>query len=233
MPLTVVRLRLFTCSLIFIFLLSGCGRFGGLSKTMEANYLKYRIEYMDKMAGDIPTRFLPAQMDSYYTKHFVLTRIEGLFNQFSLIQIADLKRKRVTTLLNFFGNRVFYKGTHGELPAGIKELEQMEYRFTGDTSVIGGLNSERIEIDTGKEQFDIYITRDFSVRQPNIVTPYHTIDSPLTDFPIQLSKLKMHLSCIGFESKTVESELFKVPENYRSVSRLEMEEIINSLFTKE
>ena len=200
---------------------------------MEANYVKYKIAYLDKMAGDIPTRFLPAQMDSYYTKHYVLTRIEGLFNQFSLIQIADLKRKRVTTLLNFFGNRVYYKGDQGELPAGVKELGQIEYRFTGETSVIGGLNSERIEIGTGKDRFDIYVTEDFSVRQPNIVTPYHTIDATLTDFPIQLSMLKMRLSCIGFESKTVESKLFKVPENYRSVSRLEMEEIINSLFTKE
>jgi hypothetical protein len=43
----------------------------------------------------------------------------------------------------------------------------------------------------------------------------------------------MRLSCIGFESKTIESENFKVPDNYRSVSRQEMEEIINSLFTKE
>ena len=200
---------------------------------MDANYVKYKIEYLDKMAGDIPTRFLPAQMDSYYTKHYVLTRIEGLFNQFSLIQVADLKRKRVTTMLNFFGNRVYYKGNHGELPAGIKELKQKEYRFTGETSVIGGLNSERIEIGTGKDKFDIYVTKDFSVRQPNIVTPYQNIDAPLTDFPIQLSMLKMRLSCIGFESKTVESELFKVPDNYRSVSRLEMEEIINSLFTKD
>jgi hypothetical protein len=204
-----------------------------LPKTLEASYVKYRIEYMEKMAGDIPTRYLPAQMDSYYTKNFVLTKIEGLFNQFSLVQIADLKRKRVTTLLNFFGNRVFHKGMHGELPAGVKELDQMEYRYTGEKSVIGGLNSERIEIETGNELFDIYSTRDFSVRQPNIVTPYYSIDFPLTDFPIQLSMLKMRLSCIGFESKTIESEIFKIPENYRSVSRGEMEEIINSLFTKE
>jgi hypothetical protein len=204
-----------------------------MPRTMEANYVKYKIAYLDKMAGDIPTRFLPSQMDSYYTRHFVLTRIEGLFNQFSLIQIADLKRKRVTTMLNFFGNKVYYKGTQGELPAGVKELKQMEYRYTGETSVIGGLQSERIEIGKGRDQFDIYVTSDFSVRQPNIVTPYHTINDPLTDFPIQLSKLKMRLSCIGYESKTVESVLFKVPEDYRAVSRQEMEEIINSLFTKD
>jgi len=229
----VSRIRLLTCSLLFTLLLNGCDRFSLLPKTLNSSYLKYQIEYMEKMAGDIPTRYLPARMDCYYTKHFVLTRIEGLFNQFSLVHIADLKQKRVTTMLNLFGNRVFYQGHHGELPAGIKELDQMEYRFTGETTVIGGLTSERIEIHAGKELFNIYSTRDFSAKQPNIVTPYHTIDFPLTDFPIQLSKLKMRLSCIGYESKTVESEIFKIPESYRSVSRLEMEEIINSLFTKD
>ncbi|MEN8203346.1 MAG: hypothetical protein ABFS28_12180 [Bacteroidota bacterium] len=228
-----MRTRLLICSFILAFLLSACERFTGLPKTMEANYVKYSIEYMEKMAGDIPTRYLPAQMDSYYTKHYVLTRIDGLFNQFSLVQIADLKRKRVTTVLNFFGNRVFYRGAHGELPAGVKELNQLEYRYTGEKSVIGGLNSERIEIDTGKELFNVYSTKDFSVRQPNIVTPYQSINFPLTDFPIELSMLKMRLSCIGFESKIIESEIFKIPENYRSVSRQEMEEIINSLFTKD
>jgi hypothetical protein len=232
-PMVLIRTRLILCSILLAVLISACERISVLPKTLDASYVKYRIEYLEKMAGDIPTRYLPAQMDSYYTKNFVLTKIEGLFNQFSLIQIADLKRKRVTTLLNFFGNRVFYKGSHGELPAGIKELEQVEYRYTGEKTIIGGLNSERIEIDTGNELFNVYTTRDFSVRQPNIVTPYHKIDLPLTDFPIQLSMLKMRLSCIGFESKTIESENFKVPDNYRSVSRQEMEEIINSLFTKE
>jgi hypothetical protein len=229
----VKRIRLIFLSLIAVCVLTACERFNSIPKTLEASYVKYKIEYVDKMAGDIPTRYLPAQMDSYYTKHYVATRIEGLFNQFSLVHIADLKRKRVTTLLNFFGNRVFYKGTNGELPAGIKALDQAEYRYTGEKSVIGGLNSERIEIDTGNELFNIYSTTDLSVRQPNIVTPYNSIDSPLTEFPIQLSKLKMRLSCVGFESKTVESEIFKIPNNYRSVSRQEMEEIINSLFTKE
>ena len=185
------------------------------------------------MAGDIPTRILPSKMDSYYTEYYVLTRIEGFFNQFSLVQIANLKHKEVTTLLNFFGNKVYYQGEKGELPAGIEKPKQLNFRLTGETSVIGGLNSEKIEVDTGEEQFNIYFTKDFSVRRPNIITPYHSIDFPLSDFQIQLSLLKMHLSCAEFETKIIKSEIFEIPEDYRSVSRQVMEEIINSLFTKE
>ena len=89
-------------------------------------------------------------------------------------------------------------GSSGELPAAIIEARQYDLQFTGETEVIGGLNSEKVEVDTGDEQYNIYYTKDFTVRRPNISTPYHSIDFPLSDFRIQLSLLKMHLSCAEF-----------------------------------
>jgi hypothetical protein len=200
---------------------------------MEAHYMKYHISYLENMAGDVPTRILPARMDSWYTDYFVVTRINGFFNQFSLIQIADLRNKRVTTLLNLFGNKVYTRGGKGELPAGIIAPLEMHIQNTGKQSVIGGLNSEQVQIDTGDESYNMYYTRDFSVRRPNLSTPYRTINYPLSDFRIQLSYLKMHLTCTEYDSRIIESEMFTVPDEYRLVTRPVMEEIINSLFTKE
>lgn len=200
---------------------------------MEAHYMKYHISYLENMAGDVPTRILPARMDSWYTDYFVVTRINGFFNQFSLIQIADLRNKRVSTLLNLFGNKVYSRGGKGELPAGIIAPLEMHIQNTGEQSVIGGLNSEQVQIDTGSESYNMYYTRDFSVRRPNLSTPYRTINYPLSDFRIQLSYLKMHLTCTEYDSRIIESEMFTVPDEYRLVTRPVMEEIINSLFTKE
>ena len=211
----------------------GCRRNVHLPETVEAHYIQYKIEYMEATAGDIPTRILPSTMQSWYTNHHVLTKIEGFFSQFSLIQISDLRHRRVTTLLNFFGNKVYYRSGQGELPAGIKAPDHLNFINTGENSVIGGLHSKRVEVDTGEEQFSIYYTDDFSVRRPNISTPYRSIGKPLSEFPIQLSYLKMRLSCNFYDSRMVESEIFMIPDEYRAVSRLTMEEIINSLFTKD
>jgi hypothetical protein len=223
--------------LSFLFLASllsySCRRPISLPETVKAQYIQYEIDYLTSMAGDIPTRILPPQMDAWYTEYFVVTKIEGFFNQFSLIQIADLKNKRVSTLLNFFGNKVYYRGDKGELPAGIVAPAKLNFRNTGESSVIGGLNSEQVEVSTGDEVFNIYFTRDFSVPRPNLSTPYDAIDHPLSDFRIQLSYLEMHLSCTLNESRMIESEIFMIPEEYRPVTRPLMEEIINSLFTKE
>jgi hypothetical protein len=230
---TVFRKYLLTLLLILTVLPNGCRRSSGLPEMLDSYYLEYEIRYLEERAGDIPTRILPKTMEAYYTKYYVLTKIEGFFNQFSLIQVADLRRRRVSTLLNFFGNKVFYEGGYGELPAGVVEPDRLDCRFTGENRIIGGLNSERVEVDTGEAQFSIYCTRDFSVRRPNISTPYRSVDYPLTDFRIQLSMLKMQLTCTGLTRKYVESKIFSIPDEYREVDRESMERIINSLFTKE
>ncbi|MGW8315628.1 MAG: hypothetical protein ACWGNV_08510 [Bacteroidales bacterium] len=219
--------------LVILLFLSSCSRNRNLPEEMTAHHIKYQIEYLEERAGDIPTRILPEQMDAYYTEHFVLSRITGFLEQFTLTQIADLRHERVTTLLRFFDSRVYYEGENGELPVAIIEPKVMKWKMTGETAVIGGLHSERVEVDTGEEQYSIYMTRDFDVRHPNITTPYRSIDYPLSEFRVQLSLLKMHLSCTDFDTETIESEVFEVPPGYSPVSKKDMERIINSLFTKE
>ena len=185
------------------------------------------------MAGDVPTKVLPKKMDAFYSKQFVYTRIDGFFNQFTLVQIANLKQDQVITLLDFFGTHVSYTGTKGELPACIKEPEQLEMKYTKDTATLGGFLSQKIEVKTRDEHFDIYYSPEIKVRNANISTPYQTVKHPLTAFRIQLSHLKMDLSCKNSEYKTVDSELFSIPEEYKAVNRAAMEEIINNLFTKD
>ena len=108
-----------------------------------------------------------------------------------------------------------YTGKPGELPAGIKELDQLVLHFTNDTATIGGLLSERIEVETADEQYDIYCTPEIRVRRPNISTPYQTVKHPLTAFRIQLSHLKMDLSCKKSQFKSIDSEMFTIPEEYK------------------
>ena len=224
---------LFPLLILLSLLTVSCQRYGRLPETLESHYLRYHISYLESMAGDVPTRILPATMHSWYTDYFVVTEIQGFFSQFSLIQIADLRNKRVSTLLNVFGSKVYHRGDKGELPAGIIAPSELDIQNTGEQSVIGGLQSEQVKIDTGSETYNMYFTRDFSVREPNLSTPYSSINHPLTDFHIQLSKLKMHLTCTKYETRTIESDISLVPKDYKPVTREVMEEIINSLFTKE
>ena len=219
-------------SLILVSL--SCKRPAAPGELVPAHHVSYKVSYMDRMAGDIPTNILPKTLEAYYSRHHVCTIINGFMNQFRLVQIADLRHRRVSTLLTFFGTEVFYTGEPGELPAGIADPGSLDLIFTGDTVSIGGLLSERIRVSSPSKEFDIYCTDEFSSRRPNLCTPYHEVDQPLTRFIIRLSYLDMELTCKDYRFEEVDAGIFGIPPTFlRASSRKEMEDIINNLFTKE
>lgn len=219
--------------LILLLIFHGCNKSKDTGSTEEADFIKYKVVYLENMAGDIPTRMLPNEMEAYYSKRFILTRIQGFFGQFSLTQVANLKQNSVTTMLNFFGNKVYYVGKKGEIPAGIVKLNDPEVRMTDDTIRICGMLAYKAEIQEDNMKYNVYYTKDIDIKSPNITTPYNFIDYVLSDFRVQLSILKMRLIMSQHETTQVNSTLFEIPQEYEQVSRETMESIINSLFTKE
>jgi len=211
----------------------GCRMETKAPEHFHSHYLKYEIEYLEDMAGDIPTRILPSVFEAHYGEAHVYSRIRGFLNQFTLVQIADLKKRRVTTMLQFFGNKVYAVSSPGQLPAGIVSPGKLRYRRTGYKEEIGGLTSEALEVHGPDGTFKIWYTREIPVHHPNLSTPYPSVKHPLTRFRVQLSQLKMQLQCTSYESREMPSEILEVPEDYKQVSHENMEEIINSLFTKE
>lgn len=210
-----------------------CKRTGSVPEQLEADYIEYQVNYLESMAGDIPTKMLPDIMKSYYSKRYIMTSINGFFGQFSLVQVADLRKNTVTTMLNFFGNKVYYTGEKGEIPAGIAGLENPRVSLTNDTVQICGMVSKKAIIETDDEQFEVYFTEEIDIESPNITTPYRFIEHVLSDFRVQLSILKMQLVMHHHEKTTVGSDIFAVPDDYEQVSKETMEAIINSLFTKD
>jgi len=204
-----------------------------MSGEVDAEHISYQVIYLERMAGDIPTKMLPDEMEAYYSKKFIKTSIEGYFGQFSLVQVANLKQNTVVSMLNFFGNKVYYVGKKGEIPAGIVALNNPTIKKTDDTIEICGFNSRRAIINNGDETYDIYYTEDIQIEDPNITTPYSSIDFVLADFRVQLSKLKMQLRMKTHESVTIPASTYSIPDDYKEVSKETMEAIINSLFTKE
>jgi hypothetical protein len=210
-----------------------CRRDGTKYGLIEAEHIKYRVNYIDHMAGDIPTILLPDVMEAYYTKRYIRTRIHGYFGQFSLVQIANLRQKTVTTMLNFFGTKVVHYGKKGEVPAGIAALENPSVEITPDTVTICGMLSTRGIVHTESNAYDIYFIEEIDIKSPNITTPYYFIEHVLADFRVQLSILRMHLVMFEHDVKEIDPIEFTVPDEYVPVSRESMESIINSLFTKE
>ncbi len=218
---------------IIIIAISSCNQGSKDLESIEVDYIKYNVFYMENMAGDIPTSILPNEMHAYFTKNHVLTEIKGMFGQFRLVQIANLKKNTVISMLNFLGNKIYFIGEKGEIPIGIHPLDDPKIDFTEDTLTISGLKSYRVAVQLPDQSYDIYYTDEIDIKNPNITTPYAFIDNVLSDFRVQLSYLKMRIILEEYKKETVNPSLFEIPEDYEQVTRETMNSIINNLFTKD
>ena len=70
--------------LIIVLAFASCKQKTSESNTVDVDYIKYKVIYLEKMAGDIPTNMLPGVMHAYYSDRHVLTKIDGFLGQFSL-----------------------------------------------------------------------------------------------------------------------------------------------------
>jgi hypothetical protein len=214
----------------FIILISGCDK-TVKEKEIEAIVINYKVEYLDKTAGSIPTNVLPKKMKLVLGDRYAMNSIKGFFGQFSLTYIANIKKDKVITLLKIFNEKLYYEGKKGELPCNIDEMEGLMITKTGNTREMLGFNCEEFEfLLPDKELMSVYGTNEIDFSSPNKTTPYNEIEEVLLQFYTKLDVLEMFLTAENYIEENLSTKVFAIPEGYKEVSRTKMENTITSLF---
>gem|GEM_PF-410657 len=218
--------------IILLPFLSCCNRNKIPSEGMvEAKIIEYRVEYLDEKAGGIPTSILPGKMILIFADHYAVNRIDGFLGQFSLTYIANLKTRRVISLIKIFDKKYYYSGDSGEIPSGIDPMNNLKVEKTGNKKEISGYSSDELRIISPDGiEFMVYTTSFENIRNPNITTPYNDIADVLLEFYTSLSDMRMKLSASRIYSKEVEWNTFHVPEDYKEITKDAMEKTIRELF---
>jgi len=209
---------------------SGCSK---KKKTgqLEADIIEYKVEYLHEKAGSVPTRILPDQMTVIFSYPYALNNIEGFFGQFSLSYLANLRKRKVTTVLKLFDKKYYYEGEQGEIPCGIDPMEGMTLTPGNDAKTIAGYRChEYILARPGKESIALYSTSELHIKSPNITTPYRNHNDVLLQFYTRLSVMDMLLVADSCRTGTVKEDIFMVPDGYHEISRVKMEKILDELF---
>jgi len=215
---------------VFFILVFAC-RQDKKSKMIEVKVLEYHVEYVDDVAGSVPTSILPEKMSLIFYDQKALTTIEGFLGQFSLSYLADLKKQRVVTMLKLFDRNFYYQGEEGELPAGIVSFEDMIIEKTGDSAMIMDFMARKYIVRAGEiDSKEIWSTEEIDIRNPNIITPYREIPGVLLQFYSQLSVLKMHLVIEKYQEKTISEDMMQVPDSFKRISKSTMEKTLEELF---
>lgn len=215
---------------ILIFSVTGCLK-EKKPEIVGAEIIEYKVEYMEKVAGSVPTNILPRKMTLVFADDKAMNNIEGFFGQFSLTYIADLKDRTVTSLLKVFDKKYYHEGKEDEPPVGIALMNGMELVKTENHEEMINFNAEQyiLHLPNG-HSYDIWGTTDIKIKDPNINTPYKDLDHVLLQFYTELSVLKMLVKAQKHESRALSYEIFTVPDDYEEISRENMNKILEELF---
>jgi hypothetical protein len=198
---------------------------------VEAQILEYKVKYIERVAGSVPTSILPGRMTLIFANGKAMNSIEGFFGQFSLTYIADLNDKTVVTLLKVFDKKYYHSGTKNESPVGIAQMNGMRLEKTGMRDKIINLNAQQylLYLPEGYTH-EIWGTSDIEIADPNITTPYKELDQVLLQFYTELSVLKMLVKAEKYEKKEMSTAMFSIPGDFEEVSREKMNRILAELF---
>ena len=198
---------------------------------VKAHVIEYKVTYFDDKAGSIPTSILPSKMTLVLADHYALTRIDGFLGQFSLSFIANLKNKTVVNLVKIFDKKYVYYGKEDELPVCIAPIDSIEIREEGNDIELAGFRCRKLLIKSSNHSdITVLCTDQIDVKYPNITTPYSDIKEVLLMFNTRLSLLEMKCTAIKYEKKEVPWEIFRVPDDYKSISKENLEKVIKELF---
>ena len=220
---------------IFVIILAGI--FGCNSNkiptkgNVKAHVIDYKVQYLNTKAGSIPTSILPGIMTVIFADHFALNRIDGFLGQFSLRFIANLKTRKVTSMVKIFDKKFVYYGIAGELPVCMIPFDSLNINEESGTVDFAGFKCKKLLVSSSNyNDFNIFFTDQIDVKNPNNTTPFKNINGVLLMFNTRLSLLEMQMKAIKYEDREVPWEIFNVPDDYVKISRLDMEQLINELF---
>lgn len=212
-------------------ILLSCGETGTRDIPLQGT-IEYDINYIENNTGGVSERMLPKKMVVTFNEQFVMQRIDGLMGLFSIFHIACNDEITNNTYLKIGPYKYTYTGSAEEMAAGFGYYKVKAVIAEEGNYRIAGLDAQKARIvNSGSydEPYTVFYSDDFPVPGINKFNPYKDIEGILLDFRLEINGLKMHLVAKETNFREVDEKIF-FPEDYRSISRKEMDDLITALF---
>jgi GLPGLI family protein len=214
------NLKYLTLTLLAI-LFVGCNRkkVAGLPE----GRIEFLITYEQQEVGGYSASLLPAKMIMEFRDNM------GFFN---LVNLSDLNNYRFITYLRFIDKKYIFTGDKNEPPCCFGLMHGMNIEFTKQTKEIIGFDCRKAIAsfpDGSIESFDIWYTEELQLNKPNGNSPFKKIPGVLLEFNTIMGNANMHMVAKNCDVTRIPARVFDLPKNYKEVSKLEMETILNAL----
>ena len=204
-------------------------------KQVTSGRIDYKITYLNTDLDKKTMELLPRKMKLVFNEKQAANHIEGFLGFYKLNAITDLHTRKCSTLLKILDRSYLFKGKRDELMCCFDTMEDMEINETRETKEIAGFTCKKaiVYLPSNGNSFVIYYTDEIDLRHPNSNNPYKKVNGVLMEFELNMLYLRMRFSAEKFHNPGTESQIAKLPENVKHISRDQMTQILNKLMEEQ
>jgi GLPGLI family protein len=167
---------------------------------------------------------------TFNEKH-AANNIDGFMGMYKLNAFTNFHSRKCSTVLKILDKNYIFKGDKDEEMCCFDTMDDMQIEETNETKIIAGFNCKKaiIRLPSSNESFTIYYTKEINLKHPNATNPYKNIKGVLMEFELKLLYIKMRFEADKYQPISGSDFTPKLNNNYKSVTRSQMTQILNKL----
>jgi len=214
-----------------LIIISGCAEFRSKNRIDEGT-IKYSIDFAENKKFKFKSSLLPNRMTIKFRNSNTSNKIEGLLGNMNLTFINKVKNNNCIILVNLWGKKLYFQDslTNRDIPNIYVGMPQITIEQTKEIVHYKGYECKKAIAhyrDSLDCSFEILYTNDIDIVNPNINTPFESIDGVMLKFSIILQKHIMNISATAIMKDDISMTEFSVPTDYEKVPKRTIDDLIS------
>ena len=204
-------------------------------KKFDHGVITYQIEYLTDPNEKPLVSLLPIEMTYKFKGNDIVQYVEGWMGIFRMSWIVNYKDQTCYVLLKMFNENYYYESTFdNSINIGYNNIQDLKIEdIAGEVREIAGLKCMRAMVYSSdtlfKEPFEIYYSKEFDIKAPNINLSYKDFPNVLMNFKASFHKYPQIFNAVKFEAVSVDDNEFVVPKEYKKVTKEKFMELFSIL----
>jgi GLPGLI family protein len=215
------------CLLLATSLLQACSSF--FKKDIKEGEIDYKAESVD--AKDRSSMTVPDKMVVKFKDNYVAAELEAGLGFAKMKFISDPVKKQFLSQVFFFEKKQS-KMDNDEIKKTNYYMPDYDVEYGNQTKEIAGYTCKNatIKFKDGSPSYDVWFTKDISIKDPNWSNAYYKIDGVLMDYKLKKYGLELHFTATSVSEATIDQSYFTIPKEYESVPNSELEKMFQGFY---
>ena len=202
------------------------------SNDLSEGEIIYSIYYPEEDTNGLMYDMMPTEMKYIFTKNKTKSEITAGMGLFRSAYINDLKKNQLSQTLKMLNKK--YQSTYEEnsFDQLNPKFANLTIHFTNETDSILNFLCHKAEFSIGgsNKNYSVYYTNDIGAPNPNTGTPFASIPGIMLKYTVENFGIIMEFTAESVHQKKIDSNDFKIGEEYAVISPGELKNQIESIF---